>query len=114
MYQNEKEEAKRLQVVRKPRKDEEMAWAPPRNRSGWPDWEEARKMEESEWKLGPEGEAEVPEIIIVSGTVEGFFVDLDGESRREQVEAKLLRRGEKILNEGEEISTGLRERSQEA
>ena len=33
MYQNEKE-AKRLQGVRKPRKDEEMAW---------PDWEEATK-----------------------------------------------------------------------
>ena len=32
-----------------------MAWAPPRNRSGWPDWEEARKMEESEWRLEPEG-----------------------------------------------------------
>ena len=75
-----------------PRKDEEMAWAPPRNRSGWPDWEEARKMEESEWRLETEGEAEVPEIIIVSDAVEGTFVDLDGESRREQVEAKLSRR----------------------
>ena len=31
MYLNEKDEAKRLQGVRKPRKDEEMAWAPPRN-----------------------------------------------------------------------------------
>ena len=30
-----------------PTKDEEMAWAPPRNISKWPDWEEARKMEES-------------------------------------------------------------------
>ena len=58
MYQNEKEEAKRLQGVRKPRKDAEMAW---------PDWEEARNMEESEWRLKPEGEAEVPEIIIVVG-----------------------------------------------
>ena len=27
MFQNEKEEAKRLQGVRKPRKDEEMAWS---------------------------------------------------------------------------------------
>ena len=35
MYQNETEEAKRLQGVRKPRKDEETAWAPPRkNRNG--------------------------------------------------------------------------------
>ena len=60
MYQNEKEEAKRLQGVRKPRKDEEMAW---------PDGEEARKMEDGEWRLEPEGEAEVPEIIIVSDAV---------------------------------------------
>ena len=64
-------------------------------------------MEESEWRLepegeagsvgkrgrlAPEGEAEVPEIIIVSDAVEGTFLDLDGESRREQVEAKLSRR----------------------
>ena len=55
MYQNEKEEAKRLQGARKPRKDEEMAWAPPRNISKWPDWEEAREREESEWRLEPEG-----------------------------------------------------------
>ena len=92
MYQNGKEEAKRLQRARKPRKDEEMAWAPPRNRSDWPFWEEARKMEESEWRLEPEGEAEVPGIIIVSDAAEGTFVKLDGESRREQVEAKLSRR----------------------
>ena len=31
---SEKEEAKRLQGARKPRKDEEMAWAPPRSRNG--------------------------------------------------------------------------------
>ena len=35
-YQNDKGEAKRLQGARKLRKDEEMAWAPPRNRSDWP------------------------------------------------------------------------------
>ena len=80
VYQNEKEEAQRLQGVRKPRNDEEMAW---------PDWEEAREREESEWRLEPEGDAEVPEITIVSDAVEGTNVDLDGESRREQVEAKL-------------------------
>ena len=60
------------------------------------------KREESEWRLEPEGEAEVPEIIVVSDAVEGTFVDLDGESRREQVEAKLLRRGREMFNEGEE------------
>ena len=83
MYQNETEEAKILQGVRKPRKDEKMAW---------PDWEEARKMEESEWRLEPEGEAEVPEIIIVSDAVEGTSVDLNGESRHEQVEEKLSKK----------------------
>ena len=89
LYQNEKEEAKRLQGARKPRKDEEMAWAPPTNESDWPGWEEATKMVESEWRLEPEGEVEVREIIIVSDAVEITFVDLDGESRREQEEAKL-------------------------
>ena len=42
------------------------------------------------------------EIIIVSDAVEGTFVDLDGESRHEQVEAKLSRRGREMLNEGED------------
>ena len=50
----------------------------------------------------PEGEAEVSEIIIVSDAVV-TFVDLDGESRREQVEPKLSRREREMLNEGEEI-----------
>ena len=59
-------------------------------------------MEEREWRLEPEGEAEVPEIIIVSDAVEGTPVDLDGESRHEQVEAKLSRRGREMLNEDEE------------
>ena len=49
-------------------------------------------MEQSEWRLEPEGEAEVPEIIVVSDAVEGTLVDLEGECRREQVEAKLSRR----------------------
>ena len=35
MYKNEKEEAKRLQGVN---------WAPPRNLTKWPDWEDARKL----------------------------------------------------------------------
>ena len=82
MYPNEKEEAKRLQGARKSRKDEEMAWVPPRNKSKWPSWEEATKTVESEWRLEPEGEAEVPEIIIVSDAVEGTFVDLDGATSR--------------------------------
>ena len=91
-FQNEKEEAQILQGAGKLWKDEEMAWAPPRNMSTWPDWEEARRMEESEWRLELEGEAEVPEITIVSDAVEGTFVDRDGESRRGQLEAKLSRR----------------------
>ena len=44
-----------------------------------------------EWRLG-RGKR-MPEIIIVSDAVEGTFVDLNGESGHEQVEAKLLRRG---------------------
>ena len=78
MYRNE-----RLQGVRKLRKHEEIAW---------PDWEEARKMEDGEWRLEPEGEAELPEVVIVSDAVEGTLVHLDGESRHEQLEAKLSRK----------------------
>ena len=63
-------------------------------------------MEESEWRLEPEGEAEVPETIIVSDGLEGTFVDLDGESRHEQVEAKLSRREREVPGEeGEEIKS---------
>ena len=50
-------------------------------------------MENDEWRLEPEGEAEVPDIIIVSDAVEGTTVDLEGESRHEQVEAS-FREGE--------------------
>ena len=50
-------------------------------------------------------EAEVPDIIIVSDAVEGTFVDLEGKSRRDQVEAKLSRRWREILNEGQEIKS---------
>ena len=67
------------------------------------DWEEARMMEDGEWRLEPDGEAEVPEISLVSDAVEGTPVDLDGESRHEQLEAKLSRKGREMLNEGEEI-----------
>ena len=89
-----KKEARRLQGVRKPRKDEEMAW---------PNWEEARKMEHGEWRLEPEGEAEVQEIIIVSDAVEGALVDLEGESRQRAGRRKFSRRGREMLNEGEEM-----------
>ena len=76
-----KKKQKRLQGVN---------WAPPRNLTKWPDWEEARKMENGEWRLEPEGEAEVPEIIIVSDAVDGTLVDLDGESRHEACRSKAL------------------------
>ena len=69
-----KKKQKRLQVVRKLRQDEAIAWAPPRNMTKWPDWQESWKMASGGWsqkRLEPEGEAEVPEIIIVSGAVEG-------------------------------------------
>ena len=55
MYRKEKEEAKRMQGGRKQSKDGEMAWAPPRNISKLPDWEEAVEREEREWRLEPEG-----------------------------------------------------------
>ena len=54
-----------------------FVWASPRNMTEWPEWE-ARKLENGEWRLEPEGDAEVPEIIIVSDAVEGTPVDLDG------------------------------------
>ena len=41
-------------------------------------------MENVEWRLEPEEEAEVPEIIIVSDAVEGTFVNLDGKSVQEE------------------------------
>ena len=41
----------------------------------------------------------MPEIIVVSDAVEGTPVDMDGESRHEQVEAKLSSRGREMLNE---------------
>ena len=51
-YQHEKEEAKILQGARRPRKDEEGAWAPPRNMTKWPDCEEARRMEAKRVEAG--------------------------------------------------------------
>ena len=36
-----KKKQKDSRAARKLRKDEEMAWAPPRKMSNWPDWEEA-------------------------------------------------------------------------
>ena len=58
-----------------------------------PDWKTGkRERGDGEWRLEPEGEAEVPEIIVVPDPVEGTFVDLDCESRHEQVEAKFSRR----------------------
>ena len=103
-YQYEKEEATILQGDRKLRKDEGMAWAPPRNISKWPDREEARSVEESEWRLKPEVEAEVPEITIVSDAVESTDVDLDGKSRRKQAEERSSRREREAFGKGcEEI-----------
>ena len=82
MYQNEKEEAKRLEGVK---------WAPPRHLTKWPDWEEARKLGNGEWRLEP-----VPEIIFVSDAVEGTPVDLDGESRPSRAgRSKALQKGKR-------------------
>ena len=75
-YQNERDEARRLQGAGKTRKDEEMTWEPPRRKPDWLVREEARSREESKWRLEPEGEAEVPETFIVSDVIEGTNVDL--------------------------------------
>ena len=91
-YQNEKEEAIRLQGARKSTKDEEMARAPPRNKSDWPDGEEAGVWKKCVERLEPEGETEVPEIIIVSDAVGSTNVDVDDKSHREQAEATISRR----------------------
>ena len=77
-----------------------MAWAPPRNKSDRPDWEEARSMRNNEWRLEPEGEAEVPEIIFVSDAVESTKVDLDGKSHREHAEERFSRRVREVPGEG--------------
>ena len=74
-----KRRSKKCKGVRTSRKDEEMDWAPPREKLERPKWEEAATVVERV-------EA------VVSDAVEGTFVDLDGESRHEQVEAKLSRR----------------------
>ena len=42
-------------------------------------------------RLEPKGEAEVPEIIIVSDAVEGTFVNLDGKSLQEEQKGKYQR-----------------------
>ena len=48
--------------------------------------------EETSGGLNQKGKAEVPEIIVVTDAVASTFVDLDGGSRPEQVEARLSRR----------------------
>ena len=50
-----KEEAKKMQGAWKLIKDEEMAWAPPRNKSDWPDWEEARGVEKARGSWSQKG-----------------------------------------------------------
>ena len=49
-------------------------------------------MEECEWRLEPKGEAEVPEIIIVSDAVESTKVDLDGKGLQVTQMAKIPRK----------------------
>ena len=63
-------------------------------------------MEECEWRLEPKGEAEVPEIIIVSDAVESTNKDLDGKSRCEQAEERCNRREREVPGEeGEEVKS---------
>ena len=46
----------------------------------------------SEWRLEPEGEAEVPVIAVVSDAVESTFVDLDGEGLQVKQMEKIPRK----------------------
>ena len=92
--------------ARKLRKDQEMAWAPPRNMSIWPDWEEARSMKESEWRLEPEEEAEVPEIISVSDAVESTNVDLMAKAAANRPKKDLPEEKDKHLAKGREEIKG--------
>ena len=61
-----------------------------------------REVWKSESRLEPEGEAEVPEIIIVSDAVDSTKVDLDGKSHREQAEERSSRREREVPGEGSE------------
>ena len=74
-YQNERDEARRLQGAGKIRKDEEMTWEPPRKKPDWLVREEARSREESKWRLEPEGEA-------VVGEEEGAVISSPGNERK--------------------------------
>ena len=57
--------------------------------------------------MGAEGEAEVPEIIIVSDAVESINVYFDGKSRREQAEERSSRGEREALGKGgEEVRKG--------
>ena len=69
-----------MQDARKLKKDQEMAWAPPRNKSDRPDWEEGRSAEKARGELSQTEKTEVPEIIIVSDAVESTYVGLDGKN----------------------------------
>ena len=51
-------------------------------------------MDAAAGRLEPKGEAEVPEIIIVSDAVEGTLVDLDGKSLQEEQKGKHPRKSE--------------------
>ena len=83
-----------------------MTWEPPRKKPDWLVREEARSREESTWRLEPEGEAEVPETFIVSGVVEGTYVDLNGKGHHGQGKAKNHRRQSGVPGEeGEEIKS---------
>ena len=73
---------KKLQDARKGTKDEEMVWAPPRSKLDRLDAEEARSAERSAWRLEPEGEQEVQEIMFVSDAFESTNVEFDGKSPR--------------------------------
>ena len=128
-YQNESDEARRLQNsenLRRVRKgldlqhpassescrssmtdyDEEMALEPPRKRPECPECKEARGREEYAWRLEPQGETEVPETVIVADEVEGTYVDSNGEGHHGRGKVKNHRSQSGVPGgEGEEIKS---------
>ena len=101
-----KKKQKRFQGARKLRKDEEMAWVPPRKSRNGLIGKRREGAEKSAWRLEPEGETVAPGIITVPSAVESTYLDFDGKNHREQAEANISRRVREVAGEeGAEIQS---------
>ena len=64
------------------------------------------RKEDDWWRLEPEGETKTPETMVLWSEVEGVSVNLDGESRHERLVAKSSRsESEALGEEGEEVKS---------